>query len=320
MTQGQRSGAVDCTFLTKFRPFLQRWQSAWQTSCVRCWVCSRVTPPPSTSRLPTWRRTSPACPCRRTTHWTSCAASRSHTCDSWSSASKASGWRQRRTPMMWRQTRGKNLLQDFWIQESKLSVLSWSPARSADMCACVLFSSVFVWEWGAFWKRTNSDWNSIPELSGETSPNYPASADLARMSCVISSVIQSTNHNSLEDCFVFFLLWPAPARRAVFLPSTLLTPFWVLSLRFILKGSRQTGNSNAPIFFSPKNPHPIAESDHVCLWNIASHCLFDANAILGVAQHGSVVKQFVNKMIECWIQAVTEHATHQVLTSEELFL
>ena len=72
-------------------PSVQKWRSVFPTSCVRCWVCSRVTlrPTPSASRSPSWRHTSPASQCRRTTRWRSCEASRSRTFDSSSSANES---------------------------------------------------------------------------------------------------------------------------------------------------------------------------------------------------------------------------------------
>lgn len=256
---GHRSGAVGCPFfsVTKLHPFLQRWQSAWRTSCARCWACSRATLPPSTSHSPTWRRTSPACPCRRTTHWTSCAASRSRTCDSWSSASKASGWRQRRTPMMWRQTRDENC-----CRTKNQSWVYWvGVQREVQRCVRV-FCSVVVWEWGAFWKRTNSDWNSIPELSGETSPNYPEWVDLAWMSCVISSLIPLTKHNSAWRLFYLFLAVTS-SRPSSSVPSFYTLDNFPSSVTEVYFERLQTVRKCHALFSAQRTPTSIAESDHV---------------------------------------------------------
>lgn len=77
-------------------PPMQKWRSACQTSCGWCWACSRARqrPTPSASRSPSWRRTSPACPCQRTTRWRSCEASHRRTCDSSSSASEGTKQKQ----------------------------------------------------------------------------------------------------------------------------------------------------------------------------------------------------------------------------------
>lgn len=173
--------------------------------------------------------------------------------------------------------------------------MSWSPARSAEMCACVLFCSVVVWEWGAFWKRTNSDWNSIPELSGETSPNYPEWVDLAWMSCVISTLIPLTKHNSAWRLFYLFLAVTS-SRPSSSVPSFYTLDTFLSSVTEVYFERLQTDRKCHALFFSPKNPHPHCRiRSCVCLWNIASHCLFDydANALIGIAQHGRVVNQFM---------------------------
>lgn len=99
--------------------------------------------------------------------------------------------------------------------------------------------------------------------------------------------------------------------------STNLTPSSVTAVYFerLHRQDAVLSHSLSPKSYTP----PDAELKRACLWNIASHCLFDcdADAIIGVARHGSVMNLLWIKWI---LNTVTEGETHRVLTLKELFL